>query len=227
MELMVNRLKARSKRYFLLLLAFPIVLGIIGWVLPVGKELSTYTAETTISLGHYENNDLNNSKNVITLLTNIPFYQEHLPGLSDTKRDEIVSKLQVTTTGDNIIKLSYTDFPKEKAIKVIDEISTAFLQLDQSAFQEKQKIIQDSIDGIKGERVSDDTKVDQQRFLFELKTDQLNMKPASLLQPVNNSNVEVENKALNSKERAVAGVLIGIIFALLWILLPELVREQS
>jgi teichuronic acid biosynthesis protein TuaF len=62
MELIVKRITARFKRYFLLLVAIPVVLGILGWVLPVGKETSLYTAEATITLGSYGNDDLNDPK---------------------------------------------------------------------------------------------------------------------------------------------------------------------
>ncbi|MDR6999059.1 hypothetical protein [Neobacillus niacini] len=227
MELIVNRLAARSKKYFLILIAVPIVLGLVGWFLPVGKEASTYTAETTLSLGSYENDDLNNSKNVMILLTNAPFYQENLPDLSEEKRAEILSKLQLTAISDKIIKLSYTDSPKENAMEVMNEISTAFLKMDQLSFQEKKKIIQDSINNLSQEKVSEDTKVDQQRFIYELKTTLLKIEPSTLLQSTDPNEVMTDNKALNSKERAVAGILIGITLACAWVLIPELVREKS
>ncbi|OIK10461.1 hypothetical protein BIV60_21095 [Bacillus sp. MUM 116] len=227
MELIVNRLAQRSKKYFLFLIAVPIILGLVGWFLPVGKEASTYTAESTLSLGSYDHNDLNNSKNVVILLTNPPFYRENLPNLSDEKRAEILSKLQVTAVSDKMIKLSYTDSPKENAIEVINEISTAFLKLDHIIFQEKKKIIQDSIHTLSQEKVSEDTKVDQERFLNELKTTLFEYKDASKLQSTDPSEEMTDNKALNSKERAVAGILIGITLAFAWVLIPELVRGQS
>ncbi|MED1467216.1 hypothetical protein [Bacillus salipaludis] len=224
MELIVNRLAQRSKKYFLILIAVPIFLGLVGWFLPVGKEATTYTAEATLSLGSYDYEPLNNSKNVINnLLTNASFYQKNLPNLSK----ENLSKLQVTAVTDKIIKLSYTDSPKENATEVINQISTAFLKKDQIKFQEKKEIIQDSIQSLSQEKVSEDTLVDQQRFLNELNTTLFEIKPASLLESTDPSEVMTNNKALNSKERAVAGILIGITLACAWVLIPELVRGQS
>ncbi|MGG1397901.1 hypothetical protein ABE288_08745 [Bacillus salipaludis] len=224
MELIVNRLAQRSKKYLLILIAIPIVLGLVGWLLPVGKEATTYTAEATLSLGSYDNDDLNNSKNVMNLLTNAFFYQKNLSDLSDEKRAEILSKLQVTAVSDKMIKLSYTDSPKENAIEIINEISKAFLKMDELSFQEKKKFIQDYINTLSREKVSDDTKVDQQRFIYELKTTLFKIKQATSTDP---SEVMTDNKALNSKERAVAGILIGIALACAWVLIPELVRGQS
>ncbi|MBI0579347.1 hypothetical protein IEC97_18400 [Neobacillus cucumis] len=223
MELIVNRLAQRSKKYFLILIAVPILLGLVGWFLPVGKEASTYTAEATLSLGSYDYDSLNNAKNVMILLTNSPFYRENLPNLSK----ENLSKLQVTAVTDKIIKLSYTDSPKENATEVINQISTAFLKMDKISFQEKKEITQDSIQSLSQEKVSEDTIVDQQRFLNELKTTLFEIKPASLLESTDPSEVMTDNKALNSKERAVAGVLIGIALACAWVLIPELVRGTS
>ncbi|WP_026573435.1 hypothetical protein [Bacillus sp. UNC438CL73TsuS30] len=227
MELIVNRLAQRSKKYLLILIAIPIVLGLVGWLLPVGKEATTYTAEATLSLGSYDYDELNNSKNVMILLTNPPFYLDNLSDLSNEERAEILSKLQVTAVTDKIIKLSYTDSPKENATEVINQISTAFLKMDKISFQEKKEITQDSIQSLSQEKVSEDTIVDQQRFLNELKTTLFEIKPASLLESSDPREVMTDNKALNSKERAVAGILIGITLACAWVLIPELVRGQS
>jgi teichuronic acid biosynthesis protein TuaF len=161
------------------------------------------------------------------LLTNAPFYQEKLTGLWNRKQNEIVSKLQVMNVADDRIKLSYTEHSKENAIQIVNEITRAFLNLDQQKFHEKKNIIQETINTLRQEKVSEDTKVDQQRFLYELNNARLDLKPATLLQPADKENVMIENKAFTSKERAVLGGLLGITFALLVILVPEFVREQS
>jgi len=80
---------------------------------------------------------------------------------------------------------------------------------------------------VKNAEVSKDTIVDQQRFLYELQNDLQDIKPASLLKSADLENVELENRAISSKERAVLGGLLGITFALFFILIPEFIRDQS
>ncbi|WP_066066893.1 hypothetical protein [Neobacillus soli] len=227
MGLMIQRLKERSKKYFLILIAVPLFLGVIGWLLPVGKEASSYTTEATITLGSYNNPSLNDPKRVITLLTNAPFYEENLAMLWEEKHEEITTKLQVTAGADYMINLSYTDHPGQSAVEVINKISDAFIAMDRERFQKKQTIIQESIEALKDEKVAPEAMVDQQRFLYELKTAQNDIKPAAVLKSANKEAIETANRAFNSKERAVLGILLGITISFLWIVFPEIVRKQS
>jgi teichuronic acid biosynthesis protein TuaF len=227
MGLMIQGFKERINKYFLLLLTATILLGVIGWFLPVGKEKSSYQAEAVITLGFYKNPDLNDPKRVVTLLTNAPFYEEHLENLWQEKNEFIRTNLLVTATTDNMIKLSYTDDSKEISTQVLSEITGAFMSMDQGKFQQKQGIIQESIEALNNETVAPEGKVDQQRFLYELKTALYDIKPATLLKPADKNEIITENRAFNSTERAVLGVLLGLTLSFFWIVIPEFFRERS
>ncbi|MBT2736017.1 hypothetical protein [Bacillus sp. ISL-7] len=224
---MIQALKERMNKYFLILLATTILLGVIGWLLPVGHEKSNYTLEASLTLGNYNNPELNDPKRVISLLTNAPFYEKHLKSLWEEKSEEIRTNLHVTIGLYNMINLSYSDESEESTAQVLNEITSAFLAIDQDMFQEKQKIIQESIDGITNEKVGPEAKVDQQRFLYELKTAQYDIKHAALLKPADINAINTENRAFNSKERAVLGILLGVTLSFLWIVFPVIFREQS
>ncbi|MBM7690813.1 teichuronic acid biosynthesis protein TuaF [Peribacillus deserti] len=225
MELVVKRLTARTKKFFLLLLAFPIILGALGWFLPVGKTGSDAPAEAEISLGSYENPNLNDPKQVIVLLSNLPFYQENLPDVLTKHREEIMRDLSVTPVTETNIQISYKNHPKEESIQMVNSIADAFMKLDKRGFEQKQTIMKESIDRLKNEQVGPDAKVDQQRFLYELQTAGLTMKKAVLLKAPDEEGLG-EN-AVSSKARAVLGVLMGFTLALLWIVIPEFVRDQK
>jgi len=228
MGLMIQGLKERMNKYFLLLLAATILLGVIGWFLPVGKEKSRYQAEAVITLGSYKNPDLNDPKKVVTLLTkNDSFYEEHLENLWQEKNVSIRTNLLVTATTDNMIKLSYTDDSKEISTQVLSEITGAFMSMDRGRFQQKKGIIQESIEALNNETVAPEGKVDQQRFLYELETALYDIKPAELLKPADKNEIITENRAFNSKERAVLGVLLGLTLSFFWIVIPEFFRERS
>jgi teichuronic acid biosynthesis protein TuaF len=224
---MYQSLIERMYKYFPLFLVISFLLGVIGWVLPVGKEKSNYTIEAALTLGNYNNPELNNPKLVIILLTHAPFYEEHLSNLWEEKFEELGTNLHITAGPDNIINLSYSDDSEESTAQVLNEITSAFMAIDQVRFQEKQKIIQESIDAISNEKVGPEAKVDQQRFLFELKTALYDIKPASLLKPADKNTINTENRAFNSKERAVLGVLLGVTLSFLWIVFPVIFRERS
>lgn len=227
MKHLIQSLKERMNKYILILLSITILLGVIGWLLPVGKEKSNYTIEAALILGNYNNPELNNPKRVIILLTNVPFYKEHLSNLGEEKIEELATNLHVTAGTDNIINLSYSDDSVESTAQILNEITSAFMAIDQDRFQEKQKIIQDSIEAITNEKVGPEAKVDQQHFLFELKTALYDIKPASLLKPADKNTIDTEYRAFNSKERAVLGVLLGVTLSFLWIVSPFIFRERS
>jgi teichuronic acid biosynthesis protein TuaF len=220
-------LKERMNKYFLILLSITILLGVIGWLLPVGHDKSTYRLEASLTLGNYNNPELNNPKHVIILLSNAPFYQQHLKDLWEEKFEEIGTNLQVSAGPDNIINLSYSDDSEESTAQVLNEITSAFMAIDQDRFQEKQKIIQESIDAISNEKVGPEAKVDQQRFLYELKTAKDDIRHAEILKPADYNALDTENRAFNSKERAVLGILLGVTLSFLWIVFPLIFREQS
>jgi teichuronic acid biosynthesis protein TuaF len=221
----IQCLKERLNKYFLIFLAITVLLGVIGWLLPVGKEESDYTLEAALTLGNYKNPEFNDPKRVIIMLTNAPFYEEHLKDLWEEKFEEISTNLHVTAGPDNIINLSYSDHSEKSTTQVLNEITSAFMAIDQDRFNEKQKIIQESIEAISNEKVGPEAKVDQQRFLFELKTAQYDIKPATILKPADINTINTENRAFNSKERAVLGILLGVTLSFFWLVFPVIFRE--
>lgn len=223
MEVMVRRITGRSKKYLWILLLIPILLGGIGWFLPVGKEPTIIQAETIISLGNYQDQDFNQAKNVVTLLSHDPFYENNLAHL--VEEIGVPGNLTVAAVNEQMVKLVYSDSSAEQAANVVNEVANAFLSLDQQKFAEKQRIIDDSLAALEDEEVGEEAKVDQQRFLYELRTIQLDLKPAVLLKEASPNELVAESKTLSSKDRAVLGVLIGVSIAFLAIVLPVLVRK--
>ncbi|MEH7308649.1 hypothetical protein [Neobacillus drentensis] len=223
----IQILKERLNKYFLLLLVMTILLGVIGWLIPVGKAKSNYTLDTVLTLGNYDYPELNDPKRVINMLTNpnILIYELHLKDLWEERFEEIYTNLHVTAGPDNLITLSYSDHSEESTAKVLNEITTAFLEIDQDRFQEKQKFFQESIEEIKGVQIASEAKGDQLRLLFELKTALNDIKPATLLKPADINTIDTENRAFNSKERAVLGILLGVTLSFLWIVFPTIFRE--
>jgi teichuronic acid biosynthesis protein TuaF len=162
---------------------------------------------------------------VLTLLTHSPFHAEHLEEAGEP--EEILSNLIVTQVNERNINLTYTGTSAEQAADTVNEIAGAFLALDQQKFAAKQSVIQTTIDSLEKEEVAPEAKVDHQRFLYELKTALLDIKPAVLIKQAEEEETGAERQDLSSRDRAVLGVLIGITLVFAWVVIPELVRKPS
>ncbi|MCM3668139.1 hypothetical protein M3181_03875 [Mesobacillus maritimus] len=225
MEVMTQRKPEKRSKHWLLLLILPVLLAGIGWVLPVGKEPSIVTAEATISLGNYQHQKLNHANHVVKMLSHAPFYEEHLPSV--LVENMVPPELTVTAINETTVRLAYSSSSSEEASQVVNDVASAFLQMDQEKFDKKERIVQDSITALEDEEVSPEAKVEQVRLLNELKTLQFSMEPAVLLEAGNVDEVAIEQKTLGSRERAIVGGLIGVSLSFLWLTLPKLVSNHK
>ncbi|PKG22284.1 hypothetical protein [Niallia nealsonii] len=214
-----RRVAARIKRRWWVCAAIILILGIIGPVMPFGKEEQSYSAEAAVKLGSYENNSFNDPKQVIQLLTSTAFYDDHL---EEDWFAENSNSLTIKSASDNTIYFIYRGSSKAEAAQSLKKITTAFLAVDNTQFNLKRKIIQKNIDALETLETSSDTSVDKQRFLYELETSQLAIKPATLVKDVS----LIENaRTLTAKEIAIVGVILGVMFSILMIVAPEYIRN--
>lgn len=217
----VARILKRTKKYSFLFIAICLLLSLLGWFLPIEKEDSKFTTQAVLLLGKYENTYLNDVNQVMSLLTNEGSFQYYLP---DAWEDDLLDSLRVHTGQNNQLTLTYTADSEAIAVNKLTEITEAFLDLDQQHFQARQSIIETSIDAVKSKEVSDDTVVDQQRFLYDLEIQLLAIKPAMLLHEVY---VLEEGRSLSSKDRAILGALLGVTISVLLAFVPEFIRVHS
>jgi len=219
MKELYRRVAIRIKRRWWVYTAIILILGIVGYVMPLGKQEQNYSAEAVIQLGSYENNSFNDPKQVIQLLTSKTFYDEYLGADWFAEKSK---SFTIKNAGDNSIYFIYTGPSKAEAVQSLAKITTAFLTVDDAQFNLKRKIIQKNINALETLETSSDTSVDKQRFLYELETSELAIKPAKLVKDVS----LIENaRTLNAKESAVIGVLLGVMFNSLLIFVPEYMRS--
>ena len=117
------------------------------------------------------------------------------------------------------LNLVLTASSEQEAVASLSELVTAFLEMDQYHYQEKDEIISDSINQLQGNPVPAELVVEQQRFLYELKTKQLNQQPAVLVKDVTAE--KGEGRVVSQQDRALMGIMIGIMLSCLWILKSE------
>lgn len=157
-------------------------------------------------------------------MTSDAFLKQALPDKTDEERAAVKSKLTVETQSDSLITVSCSGQNKQETESVFQAVITTFLKNDQDLFEKRAKVVRQSIAALEGETVSADAKVDKERFLYELKNTQLNLKAAGVInsEPMN----ETAGQGMPPKKKAVLGVLIGIAVAFMFIVIPEFFRES-
>ncbi|WP_400245103.1 hypothetical protein AB3U99_01860 [Niallia sp. JL1B1071] len=220
MKFGLSLITARLKRYILSLLILSILLGAIGWFAPAGKDNTTVKAEATILLGNYENEYLNNSEVIASLLRNETTFKEYLPDVEIDRK-----QLLISTDTPKKISFALTASNEQEALNSLSELVTAFLEMDQRYYQEKDEIISESINQLQEKTVSEELVVEQQRFLYELKTKELTLQPAMLVKDI--MAIKADNRVVSQQDRALMGVMIGIMLSCLWIIYPLFLKSES
>lgn len=220
MKFGLSLITARLKRYILPLLVLSILLGAIGWFAPAGKENATVKAEATILLGNYENEYLNNSEVIASLLRNETTFEKYLPDV-ELERE----KLLISTDTPKKIGFAFTASNEQEALDSLSELVSAFLEMDQHYYQEKDEIISESINQLQAKSVPEELVVDQQRFLYELKTKQLTLQPAMLVKDI--MAIKADDRVVSQQDRALLGVMIGIMLSCLWIIYPLFIKSET
>ncbi|MGG1246416.1 teichuronic acid biosynthesis protein TuaF [Bacillus spizizenii] len=219
------RIARRIKKNIIWIIAVPIILGAVGYILPSQiADQNSFVAEDTLAVGSYGHPVYNSTEEIPLLLNSDSFLKEALPDEKDEDLAEIKEKLTIKTESKSLLTLSYSDKDKDKTESVLNAISSTFLKNDQKLYAEREAVIRRSIDALEGESVSEDSKVDKERFLYELKNTQLNLKAASVTDSVTVS--ETAGDGMSPKKKAVLGVMIGFTIAFMFVVIPEFFRES-
>ncbi|MCY9257063.1 Wzz/FepE/Etk N-terminal domain-containing protein [Bacillus spizizenii] len=219
------RIARRIKKNIIWIIVVPIILGAAGYILPSQiADQKSFTAEDTLAVGRYDHPVYNSIEEIPLLLKSDSFLKEALPDEKDEDLAEIKEKLTIKTESKSLLTLSYSDKDKDKTGSVLNAISSAFLKNDQKLYAEREAVIRRSIDALEGESVSEDSKVDKERFLYELKNTQLNLKAASVTDSETVS--ETAGGGMSPKKKAVLGVMIGLTIAFMFVVIPEFFRES-
>lgn len=218
------RIARRIKKNIIWIIAVSIILGAAGYILPSQiADQKSYTAEDTLAVGSYDHPVYNSTEEIPLLLKSDSFLKEALPDEKDEGVAEIKEKLTIKTESKSLLTLSYSDEDKDRTESVLNAISSTFLKNDQKLYAEREAVIR-SIDALEGESVSENSKVDKERFLYELKNTQLNLKAASVTDSETVS--ETAGGGMSPKKKAVLGVMIGLTIAFMFVVIPEFFRES-
>lgn len=218
----LKRIVGRLKKYGWAILIICLAMPILGWFMPIGNNngQSEYSSEAIIKLGNYENSYLTNADQLVSLLSNETSFKKILP---DVWEEGITEELTVSVTPSKLVVLNITG-DDEQIVDRLSELENAIMKLDQSAYEEKSEIIESSIQALESANASSDAIVDQERFLYELKTERLGLEPAMLIKE---AYLKGEIQEASAKDRVVLGALLGILASVLILITPEFIRAHS
>ncbi|MBR3208474.1 MAG: hypothetical protein IKF58_19045, partial [Bacillus sp. (in: Bacteria)] len=211
----ISRIGKRIKKYIVWLVLLPVVLGAFGFFFAKGTvQQSSYTAAVTLTLGKYDDGVYNNIAEVTSLLKSDAFLNEALSDVKEERQD-VKSRLILTNQSDTQLQLSFTDADKDHALAVVKQVSDTFLKQDKALFTKRQQVIESRLSALEDESVSNDSKVDKERFLYELESTKLGMKQAKIVDPA--QVLDEGNKGMSAKKRALLGLVIGFSISLMFV----------
>ncbi|EKF35887.1 teichuronic acid biosynthesis protein TuaF [Bacillus xiamenensis] len=219
------RIRKRIKKYIVWLVLLPVILAAFGFFFAKGTvEQSSYTAAVTLTLGKYDDGVYNNMAEVTSLIKSDAFLNQALHDVKEAERQDVKNRLILTNASDTQLQLSFTDADKARALAVVKQVSDTFLKQDKALFMKRQQVIENRLSALEDESVSDDSKVDKERFLYELESTKLGMKQAKIVDPA--QVLDEGNKGMSAKKRALLGLVIGFSISLMFVVLPEVFKES-
>ncbi|MFJ5964408.1 teichuronic acid biosynthesis protein TuaF [Bacillus sp. NPDC093026] len=221
----ILRVGKRIRKHIVWMILLPVLLAAFGFFFAKGTlEQSSYTASVTLTLGKYDDAVYNNMEEVMSLLKSDAFLKQALGDVKEEERQDVKSRLILTNQSDTQLQLSFTDAEYDRALAVVKQMSDTFLKQDKILFTKRQQVIEKRLSALEDEPVSNDSKVDKERFLYELESTKLGMKQAKIVDPA--QLLDEGNKGMSAKKRALLGLVIGFSISLLFAVLPELFKES-
>jgi teichuronic acid biosynthesis protein TuaF len=213
-----KRILTRFKRLFLVLLLLPILLAGLGYFFEMNQE-TTSKAKAEIMLGDYEDSLFTDVGAVQELLKS----ERYLKDLKD-KYDlnyvptDLAGKTNPTIKPGKIIEVSYSANSKEKTKKTLNDLVNAFLEDSNNNYEDKKEELEDTIQDLKEATTEDEvSKIDK---IHERNSELEELRPTQI-----HKEVSVDETKNNPMRRAILGFLIGTMFSISILLVPEVFRK--
>lgn len=226
MENIFNLLINRLKKSIPLLIIIPLLLAGLGYFFEIKSEpVVSYAAKAKIELGFYDDVNMNNAETAKGFITGYSFLESTFPDYEPEDLEALRSGIVINTLSGTSLELIYRSDNEEEVEEGLDRLVEAFLTYDNGKFEEKSAINEDSLEALNGKDVGEESIVDKEKFIYELKNELLTLYPAQLTEPVMVN--ESRSEDFSSKNRAVLGGLIGITIVFGYMVVPLLFREED
>lgn len=217
----MERMKKRFLKYIWLLVLLPVFTGAAGYLIEA-RQSPAYTATQTISLGSYEdkaNEQFTNPSTAKQIILSPSFLDQlHLKmSAKNIKRD-----LLVKGESPNIVVLSLKGSTEKTVKSTLSTIVKNYMTEDKQKYKKKINLMNKEIQHLKNSQVDPQNVYEKEKFLYQLRLDQLNMK-----QPAVVNQLSITKQSGNPEHRAVIGFLVGLVLSLFLLLIPEFLIENQ
>lgn len=223
MNELLKRILYRARKLAVLLLLIPILAAGIGYIF-AEKQPASYIAEAEIMLGSYEQDTRNNPALMKKKLTSEVFIEETNEKYNlDLDIEKLKSRLSVEETVSNkTLIFSFNDQNKEVAEQTLTKYVDGIMRDSEEWLENKKAFLKTRIQ--ETEKIGNDVEpATKQKNLSDFYDEYEELEDALV---INDVTVSASN-FVSPVQRAIFGLLIGIIISALLLLLPELFREEK
>lgn len=225
MEQLIHDVIKRVKKNLPIIIIIPLLLAGLGYFFESNsKSVVTYRGDADVSLGYYDDMNLNASETAKPILLNYAFLNELFEGYTIEEIEKLQNTVRVDILSGSRLSISYEGDSEEEVREILTTLVQGFLAYDADKFAQKQTVLEENFKELKEETVSQASKVEKQRFIYELQTGLLEIYPAELANPIKVNEYKMED--FSAKKRSVLGGLIGITIVFAYIAVPILFREE-
>lgn len=219
MKSILNSIALRTKKWLIFLIILPLLTGGASYLMEK-RTPQTYTAQTTIELGNFENTGLTDPKTVAKRLNSTDFL-EQMNSKSNYKFnvDEVKAKLNVATSDTKFIQLQYNDTSGKKAKDTLDGIVTSFIKVSTENYQNRYDLTQERLNDLI-KITSNVESVNQQKEMYELGQTLNDYRNTIMQEPV-----KVSGSYVNPVKRGIFGLILGIMLDIIILVFPEIFKE--
>lgn len=234
MKQTLSRIISRFKKFAIFLLLIPVFTGVLSFVLAEKSDNSNmnkgvHFADATISLGQFNDPQLNHPNSVKNLVSSSAFLNEVIDENNlNVEAEELQQNMTLENVYDELIIISLTGNDKETVEKSLQGIVDKFLDLSNDRYAEWSKIVNETVQDLQGTNVSKEEEVEQKEFLYELRQDLYNAREAKVVEPVSlmdEKGLSSGNQAQDPFKQTVFGVIIGLMLSAFLLLIPEVFRD--
>ncbi|MGG3467864.1 hypothetical protein ABES02_10345 [Neobacillus pocheonensis] len=215
----LNNVAKRAKKWMILLIILPLLTGVVSYVMEK-RTPQTYTAQTTIELGNFENTRLTDPKFVASYLksTNNLKKMQKDSGIK-FNTSNVKNRINATPSESRYLPIVYTGTSKEEAEKTLTAVVDAFIKESDIGYDRKNQKANELFDKVAKTSTQYEA-VNQKKVLYELWIDISNLVPTIPSEPVT-----VTGSAINPVKKGIFGLILGLMLDVAILVIPELFRE--
>jgi teichuronic acid biosynthesis protein TuaF len=216
-----NNIAKRARKWMIILIILPFLTGIVAYIQEKNTP-QTYTAQTTIALGNFQNEGYTNPKQVAKDLTsteNLKKWQ------SNSKYDEgyVKGHLNVLIDDTNYVQVRYIGTSQQEAKETLNDVVDGFLKESNHVYQEKRDILK------KASENTSDTQTNNESVAKEKNIADFNNILADLEGHDNHLSEEitVSGAYINPMKRGIFGFILGLMLDIILLAIPEIFRDYK